>query len=458
MQAVEILPDASTASGDHAIIRLDGVWLLPDRPTVRLEAVGTGPALRSGTVWPHDDVSPLDMRLTSSGVELRVGPDVVDRHDLRPGSVVRVNIPSAGIDTEVVWPDLKAAAPAGDITTAPRALPGPTLIVASEPTPPALAELQFRAGRRRLTRGPSAADEEAKQSAAGTENVATAAPVAIDAAHKVPGRSTPPPLPRGGPHNAHREEQHSATAAAATAAAAPGATTVEPAQSAPAPQPARHMAATAPAPSQRASSHIVDAFAPLAVGFLVTIMLLGVLTMQLEADMTSDSRFAGSILSTRPVTAAESQASDLFDLLEAGERSPRGLSPAGLSGEAALALANRWVHGLGGDIDREEAGYWLRRALASELSDEHRRWALTQLGTIFASPAGGKTPDYRAARMVWQFAGAIGDPVALCFLGQLHEHGLGVAADRREARQMYEMARQRGGCTDVEAALTRVRG
>lgn len=44
---------------------------------------------------------------------------------------------------------------------------------------------------------------------------------------------------------------------------------------------------------------------------------------------------------------------------------------------------------------------------------------------------------------MWEIASAAGDPVAMCFLGQIHETGC-VSADRRMALQWLR-ARQEGG-------------
>ncbi len=81
---------------------------------------------------------------------------------------------------------------------------------------------------------------------------------------------------------------------------------------------------------------------------------------------------------------------------------------------------------------------------------------LTQLGTAFAD--GTKRPaDYGRARQVWELASAFGDSVAMCFLGTLHENGLGTAADRRVALQWFECAKLAGGCPSVDESIARVK-
>ena len=110
----------------------------------------------------------------------------------------------------------------------------------------------------------------------------------------------------------------------------------------------------------------------------------------------------------------------------------------------------------GAPRDSEEASYWLRRFITSSGSDERTRRVLTQLGTTFADPT-SQVAEYGKARQVWELASAFGDPVAMCFLGTLHENGLGVATDRKAALQWYERAKQTGGCPAVDEAITRLK-
>jgi TPR repeat protein len=84
------------------------------------------------------------------------------------------------------------------------------------------------------------------------------------------------------------------------------------------------------------------------------------------------------------------------------------------------------------------------------------RWALTQLGSIFASPEGFE-PDFVKARMLWEVAGGLGDPVALCFNASLYEHGLGVTRHKDLARALYERARTAGGCSGIDDAISRTK-
>lgn len=136
--------------------------------------------------------------------------------------------------------------------------------------------------------------------------------------------------------------------------------------------------------------------------------------------------------------------------------SPRGVAAAGVGADKALENANRQLLASGTQRDTEEGAFWLKHFITGTLGDNRTMRVLTQLGSIYAEPATG-TPDYSKSRLVWEIAGAAGDPVAMCFLGLLHENGLGVAADKETALQWYERAKAKGGCPSVDEALARLR-
>ena len=142
----------------------------------------------------------------------------------------------------------------------------------------------------------------------------------------------------------------------------------------------------------------------------------------------------------------------VFDL---PDMSPRGVSAASLTREDALRAADNSLANAATPIERDEAKYWLRQSLAMGIGDKRSGWALTQLGTLYASPEGGK-PDYETARALWEIAAARGDPVSFCFLAKLYEHGLGVARDKQQALVNFRRARANGGCRDVDTAITRL--
>ncbi|MEQ1576397.1 MAG: hypothetical protein ABL894_01985 [Hyphomicrobium sp.] len=145
----------------------------------------------------------------------------------------------------------------------------------------------------------------------------------------------------------------------------------------------------------------------------------------------------------------------VFDALSAGKVSPQGVSAQGMTATRALARANAQLLATGPARDTQEAAFWLKRYVSGSLGDARMARSLTQLGATYAEQT-GKAPDYLKARQVWEMAGALGDPVAMCFLGRLFENGWSVTASSQAALQWYERARDAGGCPGLEESLARV--
>lgn len=200
-------------------------------------------------------------------------------------------------------------------------------------------------------------------------------------------------------------------------------------------------------------SGLLAAVATLAIGGVAAVALLSSQPSGTPADAA-----------TRPVTstlastagAEDVAANALFDALSVGGTSPRGLNAAGVGNAKALENANVQLLASGTQRDTEEGAFWLKQYITGTLGEERTMRVLTQLGSVYAEPNGG-VPDFAKARLLWEIASAAGDPVAMCFLGLLHENGLGVGADKRAALQWYERAKTKGGCPNVEESIARVR-
>ncbi len=139
--------------------------------------------------------------------------------------------------------------------------------------------------------------------------------------------------------------------------------------------------------------------------------------------------------------------SPVFDALAAGAISPKGVNATGMPAAEILARINAERQAGQGRLGAE-GQFWMKRYLVASLGDANTARVLTQLGSIHAEAGPGA--DYTKARQLWEIAGALGDPVAMCFLGSLHDSGLGVPADRRSAMQWFERARDAGGCGGAE--------
>ncbi|MBV9637853.1 MAG: hypothetical protein JOZ40_24760, partial [Methylobacteriaceae bacterium] len=111
----------------------------------------------------------------------------------------------------------------------------------------------------------------------------------------------------------------------------------------------------------------------------------------------------------------------LYDMLYAGDVSPRGTAASSVDAENLADEATGFLEGSGGKPrDEVEAAYWLRRAITQSAADTAARASsLTRLGSLYAE----SKRDTLSARVLWQIAGALGNFDALCDLGNLATDG-----------------------------------
>lgn len=140
------------------------------------------------------------------------------------------------------------------------------------------------------------------------------------------------------------------------------------------------------------------------------------------------------------------------DLLAPGPISPRGQNSSGVTPDQAFQMADAKLHGLEAPPDHEEARYWLRIGISGALSGDRLRWALTQLGTLYAKPTASQS-EYEVARSVWELAAAQKDPVALCFLARLDADLPSTQPNKEIALKFLEQAKATGGCGGTEQTI-----
>lgn len=109
---VEISEDTSRPEGGYAIVLLRDVPNLPDRATFRIKPVDArdpyaGPI---GEDWPRGDHAPVAVRQTEAGVELVIGPDIVECPALLPGAVGVIEVAAAHVRGEFLWPSIRPTA------------------------------------------------------------------------------------------------------------------------------------------------------------------------------------------------------------------------------------------------------------------------------------------------------------------------------------------------------------
>ncbi len=110
--SVEVLEDASHPEGGFAVILLLGVQALPDGAEFRLKPVEARGAADNGfgSSWPQGEQRPRAVRGTEAGIELLIGPDIVESPALLPGTLGVIEIQSAGIRGEFLWPSIRPTA------------------------------------------------------------------------------------------------------------------------------------------------------------------------------------------------------------------------------------------------------------------------------------------------------------------------------------------------------------
>lgn len=490
MMKIEVVPDPSVTTGGHAIIRLKGVALLPPGATFRIDPIDE--ALADVDGWPYGDLRPLESRQTPEGLELRIGPSVVDAPLLEPGVPVVITVDDAQFSAEIVWPSIPVSTGAAT---------APVVMSASQMAAEFAAAERAKAEAKRL-----ATELEAKRERllletedAARRDAAVPTTIAVTPAPAPVIHSEPVTLLNGIDHSPMR-----AAARELDAVLASDALIAEPRPDVPFertshPGPADALSALSSAPLAQPRSDDVDALSrlqrklgdspPAAPDHRRDAPLPAILVKQAsEAAKSSidpsaalpaipDRRgsglvpflggavvasggllaaiFAGLIpgvilgASTPPVRPV------IADAFMAGPQSPRGETAASIDLPTALRLADQHLHGIERPIDRAEAEFWLKKALSLTASHTQLRWAMTQLGTLAAQPVSG-LPDYEKARLLWEISAANGDPIALCFLGTLAENGLGAPADRGKALEYYKRSKEIGGCPTSDEAIARL--
>ena len=474
--SISVLSDPDPRHIGEAILRLTGVALVPPGSTYRIDPVAEDETVEVPAGWPSGELRPCAQRITRDGVDLVISADVVEAAALLPGTPVAISVPAVGARAELKWPSLRECGPA-------RQESGAVIVSEMAAELAVRAAVKLAAGARadleRLemelaaTAGVEAEEAERRIIAAlvrnlGDDGALSSLTLAPDIPPKPwasasasrdevlaslkPVSELRPAEPRKAPLPTPQKPVPSKP----LTVAAPVALEVVP----PPPMPTvRQVTPSAGAMGDAsARSRASRSPWPVVAAFVLGCMLAGAAAV---VAPISASRLASLTAPSIPKAAEASVSAPvvgrgLADILAVPESSPSG-EPAGQVGlEEALRRADQSLTGTNlGDPDRREAKFWLRKALSASLGDERLLWAITQLGTLYASPE-GEAADFASARALWELAAAKDDPVALCFLASLFEAGLGVAKNAPEALSLYQRAKAHGGCRDVDAAISRL--
>lgn len=479
--AVEVVEDTKRPEGGHAIIRLRGLNVIPAPADYRIEPVDGLANVGETNEWPLGPQHPVETRLTESGVELVAGPDVVESPHLLPGTPVVISVPAANIEAEILWPN---------VTPLTRTERRPVIAV---PDVIALAEAQTKRGANGSTAEPATngsmpgqatgarmslsaltpkvAQHQAVNGAAAAAAEAASAVAAAAASTRTPEaeptRKSDPGKAEDGKRDTMRQRASVRRIPLQRAlregepAASPENTTSQlrrsPSDARARVYPIQKYEPPEPTPTADKASRRLAGVA-IAVAIVAALSsILGNMLRPANLPAPIQQSAVVSLPSSAPAAKSPPNPTGLYDILAVGPVSPRGIPAQGVTFAQALEHADARLHGSANERDANEGAFWLKRAISLTLSDPRSQWALTQLGSLYAEPLQGE-PDYAKAKLLWEIAGGLGDPVALCFLGSLTEYGLGgTAADKAAAQRWYERAKKAGGCRQIDEALKRVK-
>ncbi|MEZ5818033.1 MAG: hypothetical protein R3D44_13210 [Hyphomicrobiaceae bacterium] len=486
--SISVLRDTETGGEGRALLRLTGVALLPPGSTFRIEPLDMDETTPPPAGWPIGELKPQAQRITSDGVDLVIGAEVVQAEALLPGTPVKITVPAIGAKAELRWPNLPVIKPARRSAVV---LTGEQR--AAELAAKAVAEAANNAAARERMEADAKAQAE-EQARRATAPIAAPAPKsAFEALSSLtPSREKPastegnsaaafPPVEalsglKVPPKSAAETAAHPASTKSPVAVP-PQAAILKPAKlTASAPPPAKpatsspqtsigparvapvtHSAGSAASPPVERRSIWPIATVAFALGGLIA----GALFLAIPRISPDPGTLRLAATTPRSVTPPSGDRTGAFAaprlaaILAVPATSPLGHSSAGVSLDEALKRADRSLYDPTAK-DRKEAKFWLRKALSLGLGDSRLLWALSQLGTLYASPD-TEAPDYASARILWELAAAKGDPMALCFLASLAENGLGGPRSTSEALSLLEQAKARGGCRGVDQDIDRLR-
>ena len=422
--------DGTAEGADHEtgkiVITLEGVDHLDEgarfflRP---LDAIAQGEDLGALA----DEQHALEVRHVANGVELVLGPDVTRHPALLPGSAVEIEVPDIEVWSEFNWPALRMAPRPRQIKGLSKRLTG---------SPMDRSTLGMQSG---IQSGVTANSTSQAHGQAGGDSVPDApAPGTLQEEAVAMTNAYPATEPHvhDGPHDGPPAAGQEYVvfyphARGGKLGAAPD---------------------RGDADSRRAKSLLPST--RLGAAAMAVAAVLGIQGLMWTANSGASS--TATVAPTVPTSSVAGGEASFYDLFAVGPVSPRGVQAGNVGTGKSLENAQAALLTPGAPRDADEGACWLRRFITSGGSDERTRRVLTQLGTAFADGT-NRPADYGKARQVWEIAGAFGDPVAMCFLGTLHENGLGTIADRRTALQWYERAKLAGGCASVDESIARVR-
>ena len=441
-QVAVVADDAAPATG-AAVVRIAGLKSWPENATLRILPIDEAAVPPNSEGWPWQAIRPVRVSETDAGVDVVLGPEVVNSARLLPGTPITIKIGAANLEVEARWPA---------VATTSRRRAGAVAMSATQ-------LLAAKAEREKLERAAATRRQElAAFAAKSAREAATESELSRTKAQPAPGRDSPSRMGETGQLARLVPMRRPDAAAKDLPLGAPNVAggslgqlaklgTAPPGNVVPMPTAPTHT--TEPPKRLGWLRGFVAGFATMAA--LGAAVLAFAPTNWLPSGITGGRNASGAGAQLNVVDLQ-----NIFkDLASTGSMSPRRKSAANVDVATALSLADHSLRGQRTEAETEEAEFWLKRALSTSFAGQDIGWALTQLGTIYAT-AGTPHHSYVKAHTIWELAAAQGDPVAHCFLGALYEHGLGVTADRVAARDHYVTADALGACRSAKEAAARL--
>ena len=505
MKLIEVVAveDRSRAEGGHAVILLRGVEHAKPGVTFSLKQIAEERDGDEETETPLaglTDLRALEVTMTADGMALSVGPEIAESALFVPGAAVEITLPELGVRGEFLWPAITphvrpkrrnimirrtaadslprpAAANEGSAVAEPEAIvPASAPAVATSAIVPEVELVP--ASVTPLDLAPAVLAEPSTVPPEPQPQPAARRPIVLRSS--LPRRPVAEPVARladdEGPAGVIAGQPAGDVRVAAVAVSMPDTSSSAPAKETAAPaapaaateqeelrgSPARSNlnteASVPPSPERggrtiSTGSAVALAAATLLAGQVIAFRALNLSVVPRQTVGTVDTAPSVAAVATPkaepapapkqvPAPPSPPQRS-VYEVIWAGPQSPRGVAAADVSPAKALQLAHALLHGNDSERDPEEAAYWLKHYLASASGGDPIRIALTQLGSAYAQPVQGQR-DFASARIVWELSSALGDPVAMCFIGAMHEHGLGIYQSSRIAKAWYDRAADLG--------------
>ncbi len=449
---VAVVADETAPAAGTAVVRIAGLKAWPENATLRILPIDEQAVPPNSEGWPWEAIRPVRVTVTEEGVDVVLGPDVVNSTRLLPGTPITIKVGAANLEVEARWPSV---APMTKRRTGAVAMSAAQLLSAK-----AERERQEKAAAARRQELAELAAKAARDAAeeAQLSRTQTAAPASAVRGTPLRNAETSQlarllPMRRA---EARTAEPHPAMPTPAAA---------EP-KLAPMPNSLGQLAKFGAVPASNVVA--LPTFMPamsrqqtwglrgFAAGLATMAVLIAAAFMLAPPSWLPPGISGATMAGAGQAQIGVLDLKNVFkDLGATGTLSPRNRSAVNVDVATALSLADHNLRGQRNEGETAEAEFWLKRALASSLGGQDVGWALTQLGTIYAT-AGSPHHSYLKAHTIWELAAAQGDPVAHCFLGALYEHGLGVAQNKKTAREHYLTADALGACRSAKEAAARL--